>query len=93
MLLLYRVRVLVSFVLPDAAVEVLTLAARRRKDRPDELLRQVRYDPASPFEGRHRQAQPHASGSRLVPDFGANRLPRRISTTATGRRLFPLVFQ
>ena len=32
--------------LPDAAIDVFTLANRRRKDRPDGLLHQIRYDRA-----------------------------------------------
>jgi hypothetical protein len=32
--------------LPDAAIDVFTLGNRRRKERPDGLLHQIRYDRA-----------------------------------------------
>jgi hypothetical protein len=41
-LLLYRDRALARLGLADAALDVLTLALRRRKDRADTLLRQLR---------------------------------------------------
>src|SRR6056297_2915919 len=45
-ILLYRGRALSALGLPDAAIDVFTLANRRRKDRPDGLLHQIRYDRA-----------------------------------------------
>lgn len=53
-LLLYRARALAGLKLPQAAIEVLTVALRRRKNRPDELLRQLRYGAGY----RPRQASP-----------------------------------
>ena len=59
--------------LPDAAIEVLTGVGRRRDDRHDHLLRQIRYDRAELFErvGRKAQARrelekPYAE----APEFG-----------------------
>ena len=45
-LLLYRGRALAHLGLANAAIEVFTLALRRRKDRADDLLRKLRYDRA-----------------------------------------------
>lgn len=45
-ILLYRGKALAALGLPDAAIDVLTLANRRRKDRPEALLHQIRYDRA-----------------------------------------------
>lgn len=61
-----------SVKLPDAAIEVLTGAGRRRDDRHDRLLHQIRYNRAELFErvGRNAQArreleQPYAE----APEF------------------------
>lgn len=67
-LLLYRARTLVSLGLPDAAIDVLTLALRRRKDRPDELLRQVRYERALLYDGQRRQAQARREFERIYAE-------------------------
>lgn len=67
-LLLYRARALVSLGLPDAAIDVLTLALRRRKDRPDELLRQVRYERALLYDGQRRQAQARREFERIYAE-------------------------
>ncbi|WP_210880005.1 DUF4236 domain-containing protein [Roseovarius autotrophicus] len=45
-ILLYRGKALAALDLPDAAIDVFTLANRRRKDRPDALMQQIRYDRA-----------------------------------------------
>ena len=45
-ILLYRGKALAALGLPDAAIDVFTLANRRRKDRPEALLHQIRYDRA-----------------------------------------------
>ncbi|MCC5985902.1 MAG: DUF4236 domain-containing protein, partial [Rhodobacteraceae bacterium] len=42
-ILLYRGQALAALDLPDAAIDVFTLANRRRKDRPEALLHQIRY--------------------------------------------------
>jgi tetratricopeptide (TPR) repeat protein len=45
-ILLYRGKALGALGLPNAAIDVFTLANRRRKDRPEALLHQIRYDRA-----------------------------------------------
>lgn len=67
-LLLYRARALASLGLPDAAIDVLTSALRRRKDRPDELLRQVRYERALLYESQRRQAQARREFERIYAE-------------------------
>lgn len=58
-LLLYRGRALARLDLPAAALDVFTLALRRRKDRADTLLRQLRYERAVLYDhvGRKSQAR------------------------------------
>jgi tetratricopeptide (TPR) repeat protein len=58
-LLLYKARALRGLGLPDAARETLTAALRRRKDRPGDLLRALRYERALAYEelGRYRRAR------------------------------------
>ena len=43
-------RALARLGLPDAAIDVFTLALRRRKDRAETLLRQIRYERALIFD-------------------------------------------
>lgn len=45
-ILLYRRCALAALGMPDAAIDLFTLANRRRKDRPRGLLHQIRYDRA-----------------------------------------------
>ena len=71
-ILLYRGRALASLGMPDAAIDVFTLANRRRKDRPEELLHQVRYDRAVLYEQVGRKAQARREFERLYaenPEF------------------------
>lgn len=56
-ILLYRARALAMSGLPDAAIDVLTRALRRRKDRPEPLLHQIRYHRADHYELVGRRAQ------------------------------------
>jgi tetratricopeptide (TPR) repeat protein len=58
-LLLYKGRALSRVGLHTAAVDTLTKALRRRKDRPDELLRAIRYERALVYEamGNTRRAR------------------------------------
>ncbi len=58
-LLLYRARALRGLGLPDAARETLTGALRRKKGRPEELLRALRYERALVYEelGQPRRAR------------------------------------
>ena len=49
----------------DAAIEVFTLANRRRKDRPEALLHQIRYDRAVLYEKVGRRAHARHEFERL----------------------------
>jgi tetratricopeptide (TPR) repeat protein len=64
-ILLYRGRALAALGMPDAAIDVLTLANRRRKDRPEGLLHQIRYDRAVLYEEVGRKAQARREFERL----------------------------
>lgn len=68
-ILLYRARALATCGLPDAAIDVLTRALRRRKDRPERLLHQIRYDRADLYERIGRRAQSRRELERLYPAF------------------------
>lgn len=67
-ILLYRARALAARGLPDAAIEVLTRAGRRRKDRPKRLLQQIRYDRALLYEEVGRKAQARREFEKLYAD-------------------------
>ena len=64
-ILLYRGKALAAMNLPDAAIDVLTLANRRRKDRPEALMHQIRYDRAVLYEQLGRKAQARREFGRL----------------------------
>ena len=64
-ILLYRGRALAALALPDAAIDVLTLANRRRKDRPDALLHQIRYDRAVLYHDIGQRARARREFERL----------------------------
>ena len=66
--LLYRARALVALGLREAAIKVLTLANRRRKDRPVTLMRQIRYDRAVLHEQMGRRAQARRAFERLYAE-------------------------
>jgi len=71
-LLLYRGRALARLGLPDAAIDVFTLALRRRKDRADTLLRQLRYERAVLYDQVGRKAQGRRELERVYaedPEF------------------------
>ncbi len=71
-LLLYRARALAAQGLIDAGIQTLTLAARRRKDRPERLIQQIRFDRAELYERAGRRAQARREFEKLyaeVPDF------------------------
>jgi tetratricopeptide (TPR) repeat protein len=67
-ILLYRGRALAALGMPDAAIDVLTLANRRRKDRPEGLLHQIRYDRAVLYEEVGRKAQARREFERLYAE-------------------------
>jgi len=64
-ILLYRARALAALSMPDAAIDVFTLANRRRKDRPEVLMRQIRYDRAVLYDQVGRKAQARREFERL----------------------------
>jgi tetratricopeptide (TPR) repeat protein len=67
-ILLYRGKALAALGMPDAAIDVLTLANRRRKDRPEGLLHQIRYDRAVLYEEVGRKAQARREFERLYAE-------------------------
>lgn len=64
-ILLYRGRALVALGMPKAAIDVFTLANRRRKDRPKALLNQVRYDRAVLYHDTGQRARARREFERL----------------------------
>jgi len=58
-LLFYKARALHGLGLLDAARDTLTVALRRKKDRPGDLLRAIRYERIQVYEalGQHRRAR------------------------------------
>ena len=64
-ILLYRGKALAALGMPDAAIDVYTLANRRRKDRPEGLMHQIRYDRAVLYEQVGRRAQARREFERL----------------------------
>ena len=67
-ILLYRGRAFAALGMPDAAIDVFTLANRRRKDRPEGLLHQIRYDRAVLYEQVGRAAQARREFERLYAE-------------------------
>ncbi len=67
-LLLYRGRALARLGLPDAAIDVFTLALRRRKDRAETLLRQLRYERAVLYDQVGRKAQARRELERVYAE-------------------------
>lgn len=67
-ILLYRGKALAALGLPDAAIDVFTLAIRRRKDRPEVLLHQIRYDRAVLHQQVGRKAQARREFERLYAE-------------------------
>ncbi|WP_114965086.1 DUF4236 domain-containing protein [Alkalilacustris brevis] len=64
-ILLYRGRAMAALGLPDAAIDVFTLANRRRKDRPEALLHQIRYDRAALYHETGQRARARREFERL----------------------------
>jgi tetratricopeptide (TPR) repeat protein len=72
-ILLYRAKALAELGLPDAAIDVFTLANRRRKDRSPALLQQVRYERALLYEHVGQRARARREFEKLYaadPGFG-----------------------
>jgi len=66
--LLYRGKALEALGLPDAAIDVFTLANRRRKDRPKALLHQIRYERAVLYDQVGRKAQARRELERVYAE-------------------------
>ena len=64
-ILLYRGKALAAMGLPDAAIDVFTLANRRRKDRPEALLHQIRYDRAVLYHETGQRARARREFERI----------------------------
>ncbi len=65
---LYRGRALAALDMTDAAIDVLTSANRRRKGRPEALMRQIRYDRAVYYDLAGREAQARREFERLYAE-------------------------
>lgn len=85
-ILLYRGRALAALGMPDAAIDVFTLANRRRKDRPEGLLHQIRYDRAILYEQSGQRARARSEFERIFaadPEFEDLRTRLGISAQAS----------
>ena len=67
-LMLYRGRALRGLGLPEAARDCLSAGLRRRKSRPDALLRALRYERALVYEGLGQRARARAEFGRLYAE-------------------------
>ena len=82
-ILLYRGKALTALGLPDAAIDVFTLANRRRKDRPEALLHQIRYDRAVLYDHVGRKAQARREFERMyAEDPGLEDVAERLGILA-----------
>lgn len=71
-LLLYKARALRALALDNAAVRTFTVAYRRKKDRPEDLLRQIRYERALAYEAVGRKSRARRELENIyseAPDF------------------------
>ena len=81
-ILLYRGRALAALGMPDAAIDVFTLANRRRKDRPEGLLHQVRYDRATLYDQVGQRARARSEFERIyAADPGFDDIAQRLGET------------
>lgn len=67
-ILLYRGKTLAALGLADAAINVFTTASRRRKDRPQGLLHQIRYERAVLYDQAGRKAQARREFERIYAE-------------------------
>lgn len=75
----YRAKALVALGLPAAAIDVLTLANRRHKDRSALLMQQIRYDRAVLYEQVGRRADARREFERLyAQDPGFEDVAQRV---------------
>ena len=81
-ILLYRGKALAALDLPDAAIDVFTLANRRRKDRPEALLHQIRYDRAVLYNETGQRARARSEFERIyAADLGFEDIDQRLGAT------------
>ena len=81
-ILLYRGKALAALGLPDAAIDVFTLANRRRKDRPEALLHQIRYDRAVIYNDTGQRARARSEFERIyAADLGFEDIDQRLGAT------------
>lgn len=64
----YRGPALVESEMPAGAIDILTLANRQQKDRPSEVVRQIRYDRALLYEQVGRKADARREMERLYAE-------------------------
>ncbi|MBE0455292.1 MAG: DUF4236 domain-containing protein [Roseovarius sp.] len=84
-ILLYRGKALAALGLPDAAIDVFTLANRRRKDRPEGLLHQIRYDRAVLYDETGQRARARSEFERIyAADPGFEDVRARLQLDANG---------
>ena len=67
-ILFYRAKAMNALGLPDAAIDGFTLGLRRRKDRPDTLMRQIRYERAVLYDQSGRNAQARREFERVYAE-------------------------
>jgi tetratricopeptide (TPR) repeat protein len=85
-ILLYRGRALAALGMPDAAIDVFTLANRRRKDRPEGLLHQIRYDRAVLYDETGQRARARSEFERIyAADPGFEDIGARLGITPRSR--------
>ncbi|MEI4233215.1 DUF4236 domain-containing protein [Roseovarius sp. D22-M7] len=82
-ILLYRGKALGALGLPNAAIDVFTLANRRRKDRPKALLHQIRYDRAVLYHETGQRARARRQFERIyAADPGFEDVAERLGVRA-----------
>ena len=82
-ILLYRGKALAALGLADAAIDVLTLANRRRKDRPEPLLHQIRYDRAILYDETGQRVRARSEFERIyAADPSFEDVAQRLGITA-----------
>ena len=81
-ILLYRGQALAALGMPDAAIDVFTLANRRRKDRPEGMLHQIRYERAVLYDETGQRARARSEFERIyAADPGFEDIAQRLGAT------------
>ena len=82
-ILLYRGKAMAALGLHDAAIDVFTQANRRRKDRPETLLHQIRYDRAVLYHETGQRARARRQFERIyAADPGFEDVAERLGVRA-----------